>query len=146
MVFRHFPEFCCRYEELLKQSFSASTGWHNYTKHQWNFFHTALILAHSFQRGNPTLGRKRCRHHVATKLAPAAGPQAAPGRPRQGPKCWVGLPPRPCATAEEGDRQMAGDSWRGRETGLLAAWRVEAGGQRGGVQGKQKVGGGWQTR
>ena len=49
---------------------------------------------------------------------------------------------RPCATAEEGDRQMAGDSWRGRETGLLAAWRVEAGGQRGGVQGKQKVGGG----
>ena len=50
-------------------------------------------------------------------------------------------------TAAEGDRQMAGDSWRGRETGLLAAWRVEAGGQRGGVRGpvKQKVRG-WQPR
>ena len=50
-------------------------------------------------------------------------------------------------TAAEGDCQMAGDSWRGRETGLLAAWRVEAGGQRGGVRGpvKQKVRG-WQPR
>lgn len=121
VVLRHFLEFCCRYEEFLKQSFSASTGWHNYTKRQRNFFRTALILARSFQWGNPTLRRKRCQHCVATKLAPAAGPQAVPGCPPPGGlrAGWACRWQRPWVTTAEGDRQMAADSCRGRKQGCL---------------------------
>lgn len=45
------------------------------------FLSHSFDFTHSCQRGNPTLGGKRCQHYVATKLAPAAGPQAAFGRP-----------------------------------------------------------------